>query len=137
MSTDQAASNKAAFRRLCDVVNTRDAEHISKVIDEAVDADAVIRTPMPVEATGPQLAKQVFEALLEAFPDLHITIEDLIAEGDKVVARNLVTGTHQGEFMGRPATGESVAYNEIFIFRFANGRIAESWGIVEPPRVLG
>jgi predicted ester cyclase len=60
-----------------------------------------------------------------------------MAEGDTVVARNLVTGTLEVEFMGRPATGESVAYNEIFIFRFANGRIAESWGTVEPPRVLG
>jgi predicted ester cyclase len=53
-----------------------------------------------------------------------------------VVARNLVTGTVEGEFMGRPATGESVAYNETFIFRFANGRIAEGWGIVERPRAL-
>jgi steroid delta-isomerase-like uncharacterized protein len=136
MSADRAASNKAAFRRFCDVINTRDAELISRMIDEVVDADAVIRTPIPIEATGAQLAKQVFAALLEVFPDLHITIEDLIAEEDKVVARNLVTGTLEGEFMGRPATGESVAYNEIFIFRFANGRIAESWGIVEPPRVL-
>jgi steroid delta-isomerase-like uncharacterized protein len=136
MSTDQGASNKAAVRRFIDVANTRDAELISKAIDEAVDADAVIRTPMPAEATGAQLLKQVFAALLQAFPDLHITNEDLIAEGHKVVGRNLVTGTHQGEFMGRPATGESIAYNEIFIFRFANGRIAESWGIVEPPRVL-
>jgi predicted ester cyclase len=137
MSADQAAGNKAAFRRFCDVINTCDAELISKMIDEVVDADAVIRTPIPIEATGAQRTKQVFAALLEAFPDLHITIEDLIAEGDKVVARNLVTGTLEGEFMGRPATGESVAYNEIFIFRFANGRIAESWGIVEPPRVIG
>jgi hypothetical protein len=56
----------------------------------------------------------------------------LIAEGDKVVARNLVTGTQQGEFRGRPATGEPVAYDEIFIFRFADGRVAESWGIAEP-----
>jgi predicted ester cyclase len=51
-----------------------------------------------------------------------------MAEGDKVVARDLVSGTLEGEFMGRPATGESVAYNEIFIFRFANGRIAEGRG---------
>jgi steroid delta-isomerase-like uncharacterized protein len=137
MLADQAAGNKASFRRFCDVINTRDAELISKMIDEVVDADAVIRTPIPVEATGAQLAKQVFAALLEVFPDLHITIEDLIAEGDKVVARNVVTGTLEGEFMGLPATGESVAYNEIFIVRFANGRIAESWGIVERPRVLG
>ena len=71
--------------------------------------------------------------LLRAFPDLHVTVEDLIAEGDKVVARNTVTGTHQGEYMGRPPTGKPVTYDEIFILRFANGRIAEMWGIVDVP----
>jgi predicted ester cyclase len=64
-------------------------------------------------------------------PDLHITVEDVIAEADKVVGRNSVTGTHQGEYMGLPPTGKPVAYNEIFIFRFVNGRIAETWGVVD------
>jgi hypothetical protein len=52
----------------------------------------------------------------------------VIAQGDKVVSRNTVTGTHQGEHMGIPATGKSIIYNEIFIVRFVNGRIAETWG---------
>lgn len=69
--------------------------------------------------------------LHRAFPDLHITIEDSIAEGDKVVSRNSVTGTHQGEYLGRPPTGKSIAYNEIFVFRFVNGRVAETWGVVD------
>jgi steroid delta-isomerase-like uncharacterized protein len=69
--------------------------------------------------------------LLEAFPDLHLTVEDMIAEGDKVVVRNTVTGTHRGEYMGLPPTGKSVTYDEIFIFRFVNGRIAETWGVVD------
>jgi steroid delta-isomerase-like uncharacterized protein len=73
----------------------------------------------------------VFARLHRAFPDLHITVEDVIAEGDKVVGRNSVTGTHQGEYMGLPPTGKPVAYNEIFIFRFVNGRIAETWGVVD------
>jgi predicted ester cyclase len=55
----------------------------------------------------------------------------MIAEGDKVVTRNSVTGTHRGEYMGIPPTGKSVTYNEIFIFRFRNGRVAESWGVVD------
>jgi ketosteroid isomerase-like protein len=54
-----------------------------------------------------------------------------IEEGDKVVERDTVTGTHQGEYMGLPPTGKSVAYNEIFIMRFVNGRIAEIWGVVD------
>ena len=55
----------------------------------------------------------------------------MIAEGDKVVARDTVTGTHQGEYMGLPPTGKSITYNEIFIVRFATGRIAETWGVVD------
>jgi predicted ester cyclase len=73
----------------------------------------------------------VFARLHRVFADLHITVEDLIAEGDKVVARNSVTGTHQGEYMGVHPTGKSVTYNEIFIFRFVSGRIAETRGVVD------
>jgi len=131
MSTDQETSNKATFRRLCDAVNTGDAELISKTIDELAAPDMLIRTPLPIEATGAQAAKQVWAMLLRGLPDLHLTIEDLIAEGDKVVARNSITGTHQGEYMGLPPTGKSITYNEIFIVRFAGGRIAETWGVVD------
>ncbi len=129
MSTPQ--ENKAAFRRFQDATNTHDAELISKTIDELVEPDALIRTPLPIEATGAQLLKEVFARLHRAYPDLHVRIEDLIAEGDKVVSRNTVTGTHQGEYMGIPPTGKSITYNEIFICRFVNGRIHETWGIVD------
>jgi steroid delta-isomerase-like uncharacterized protein len=131
MSTAEATSNKATFRRLHDAVNTGDVEVISKTIDEVVEPDVLIRTPLPVGATGAQALKQVWAVLLRAFPDLHVAVEDVIAEGDKVVCRNTVTGTHQGEYMGRPPTGKSITYNEIFIFRFAGGRVVETWGVVD------
>ncbi|WP_084678385.1 ester cyclase [Actinopolymorpha alba] len=89
------------------------------------------RTPLPIQATGAQAIKEVYATLHRAFPDLHITAEDLIEEGDKLVARHTVTGTHQGEYMGRPPTGKPATYNEIFILRFTNGRIAETWGVVD------
>jgi steroid delta-isomerase-like uncharacterized protein len=130
-STTQHASNKATFKRFHDAINTGDTELISKTIDEIVEPDVLIRTPLPVQATGAQALNEVFARLHRAFPDLHVTVEDLIAEGDKVVGRNSVTGTHQGEYMGLPPTGRSLAYNEIFIFRFVNGRIAETWGVVD------
>jgi steroid delta-isomerase-like uncharacterized protein len=131
VSTAQETSNKATVRRFHDATNTGDAELISKMIDELVDPDALIRTPLPVDASGAQLLKEVFHRLHRAFPDLQITIEDLIEEGDKVVSRNTVTGTHLGEYMGIPPTGRSVTYNEIFILRFTGGRITETWGIVD------
>jgi predicted ester cyclase len=131
MSTDQETSNKAIIRRFDDAINTVDLKLISKTIDEGFEPDVLIRTPLPVQATGAQALKQVWAMLLRGLPDLHVTVEDLIAEGDKVVSRNSVTGTHQGEYMGLPPTGKSVTYNEIFIVRFANDRIAETWGVVD------
>jgi steroid delta-isomerase-like uncharacterized protein len=123
--------NKATFRRLHEAVGSGDPELISTTIDELVEPDVLIRTPLPIGATGAQALKEVFARLLQAFPDLHIAVEDLIAEGDRVVCRNTVTGTHKGEYMGLPPTGRSISYNEILIVRFAGGRIAETWGVVD------
>ena len=91
----------------------------------------LFHAPVPTDTTGAQALKQAWAVLLRAFPDLHVTVEDVIAEGDKVVARNTVTGTNHGDYMGRPPTANSVRYNEIFILRFAGGRIAEIWGVVD------
>jgi hypothetical protein len=131
MSATPATSNKATFRRFHDATNTGDAEFIAETIDEIVEPDVLIRSPLPVQATGAQALKEVFGRLHRAFPDLHVTVEDMVEEGDKVVGRNTVTGTHQGEYLGLPPTGKSVTYNEIIIFRFAGGRIAETWGVVD------
>jgi predicted ester cyclase len=130
MSTAQETSNKATIRRLHDAIKGG-AELISQTLDEIVEPDVLFHAPVPTGATGAQALKQVWPVLLRAFPDLHVTVEDLIEEGDKVVCRNTVTGTHQGEYMGLTPTGKSVTYNEIFICRFANGRIAEIWGVVD------
>ncbi|WP_225828318.1 ester cyclase [Streptomyces naphthomycinicus] len=131
MPTAQETRNKAAFERLHDVVNTGDPEAIATAIDELVAPDLRFHAPVPMGATGVQALKNVWEVLLRAFPDLHVTIEDAIAEGDKVVFRNTVTGTHRGEYRGLAPTGRSVGYSEIFVLRFAAGRVAEIWGVVD------
>ena len=131
MPTAEELSNKATFKRFHEAANTGDVEFVSKTIDEIVAPDAVIRTPLPIDATGAELLKRVWVMLLRVYPDIHLTVDDVIAEGDKVVARNTVTGTHRGEFMGVGPTGKSVTYNEIFIFRFADGRVVETWGVVD------
>ena len=111
-------------------MNTGDPELVSQTIDEVFEPDVKQHTPF--EITGTQTLKEMVVArLYRAFPDLHITIEDLIADGDKVVEKDTVTGTHQGEYNGLPPTGKSVSYSEIFIMRFVNGRIAEVWGVVD------
>jgi steroid delta-isomerase-like uncharacterized protein len=124
-------ANKALFMRVHDAINSHDVEVMSTAIDELFAPDAVIHTPAPSDAIGRQAIKEVFARLHRAFPDLHITTEDLIDEGDSVAGRNSVTGTNRGEYMGRPPTGKTVTYEEIIILRFAGGRIAESWAVVD------
>ncbi|HLG70931.1 MAG TPA: ester cyclase [Chloroflexota bacterium] len=130
-ATVETARNKAIVERFCAAMNTNDEQVIARTIDELVEPDATIRTPVPLNVTGAEALKQVFTTLHRAYPDLRITVEDLIAEGDKVVSRNTVKGTHRGEYLGIAPTGKAVTYNEIFIFRFVNGRIAETWGVVD------
>jgi hypothetical protein len=127
----QVFTNKATLNRLHDALNSGDEELIAATIDDIFDPDVRIGTPLPIEATGAQALKQVWTTLLRAYPDLHVTVQDMFGEGDRVVARNTVTGTHQGEYLGIPPTGRAVTYNEMFIVRFADGRIAETWGVVD------
>ncbi|MER6304577.1 ester cyclase [Streptomyces sp. NPDC001657] len=124
-------SNTATLNHFHSAVNSGDLEVISKAIGEFVAPDLVFHAPVPMGATGAEALKRVWEVLLRAFPDLQVTVEETIAEGDKVVSRNTVTGTHRGEYQGLPPTGKTVSYSEIFIFRFAGGRIVEIRGIVD------
>jgi predicted ester cyclase len=90
MSAAHESSNKATVRRLQDAMNSGDAELISQTIDEVFEPDVKQHTPF--EATGVQTLKEmVFARLYRAFPDLHVTIEALIEEGDKVVEKDTLT----------------------------------------------
>ncbi|KPC59860.1 ester cyclase [Streptomyces chattanoogensis] len=131
MSAAGATSNTATLNRFHAAVNSGDPEIISKAIDEFVAPDMVFHAPVPMGATGAEALKRVWEGLLRAFPDIHVAVEETITEGDKVVSRNTVTGTHRGEYQGLPPTGKTVTYSEIFIFRFVDGRIAEIRGVVD------
>jgi hypothetical protein len=96
------------------------------VADEIFDPQAT--TPgIPQLPPGPEGAKVVARMFKAAFPDFHITIEDLVASGDRVAARFSQTGTHQGPFMGVAPTGARVQFGEIGIVRVAGGKVVESW----------
>ncbi|WP_326641670.1 ester cyclase [Nonomuraea fuscirosea] len=97
---------QALFSRFHEAINSGDAEMIAKTIDELVAPDVLFHAPAPIDATGVQAHKQVRTVLLRAFPDLRVTIEVVIAEGDKVVYRNTVTGTHRGEYRGHGVDGQ-------------------------------
>jgi steroid delta-isomerase-like uncharacterized protein len=131
MSAAQTTSNKATLERLHHALNSGDEALISTTVDEIFHPDVDIGTPLPIDASGAQALKQVWTTLLRAYPDLHVTVQDLFGEGDKVVVRNTVTGTHQGEYLSVAPTGRSVSYDEMFIVRFADGRIVETCGVVD------
>ncbi|WP_433561441.1 ester cyclase [Nocardia sp. CA-151230] len=127
----QQEQNKATFKLLHDVVGTGDTELISKTIHQITQPDAILNVPFPVDHPGAAGLDQIMRAFVTGYPDIKLDVVDMIAEGDKVVGRTVVTGTNDGAFLGRPATGKAVRYNEIFIMRFADGRIAEVWGVAD------
>jgi len=117
--------NKAVVERFIDEVwNAHNLDGIDQCIaEDHVDHD-------PARAGTPQGRdgmREFVAAYLTAFPDAHVTIDELVAEGDLVTARWHATGTHQGELMGMPATGRSIDITGIGIDRIADGKIAESW----------
>ena len=120
-----SAENKALARRL--VEEAFNAGRL-EVVDELVASDFVEHDPsLTEEVRGPAGVKELIAGYRAAFPDIRITIEDQIADGDYVVSRWSGTGTHQGELMGMPATGKQATVTGITIDRIVDGRIAESW----------
>jgi steroid delta-isomerase-like uncharacterized protein len=121
--------NKALVRRWYDeVLNRRNLA----VADEILAEDFVING-RPIGRDG---LKQAVRWVRSIFPDTIVTIEDVIAEGDRVVTRWCANATHQGEFQGIPATGKAITLRGIHIDRVANGKIAERWEEVDLPAVL-
>ena len=112
--------NKEIVRRYQDAYNSNDLD----VLDELLAPDWKTQAfPTSLMEQTIENAKAVHRGLLEAFPDLHITTHELIAEGDVVVQSYTVRGTHQGEMAGLPATGNTVAVGGVSIFQIRDGRI--------------
>ena len=86
------------------------------------------------KAQGIAVVKQLIINFRTAFPDLKFSLDDEVVEGDKVVHRWTMTGTHEAPLMGIPATGKQATWTGITIFRFADGKIVERWANVD---VLG
>jgi steroid delta-isomerase-like uncharacterized protein len=116
-----------AQRFFDEVVNGRNLD----AVDELIAPDFVEHEELPDLAPGREGVKQFFEMIRAGLPDFRMELEDLIAEGDKAVARSALTGTHSGEFMGIPATGRSVHVQVIDIVRISGGRIVEHWGAMD------
>jgi predicted ester cyclase len=125
---DLAASvehNKDVSRRWIEVFNARDDAGEADVRGPGYVAHApssLEPAPLDSEAWTKFLA-----GFVEGFPDLQITIEDAVGEGDLVAQRVHFSGTHTGEFQGLPATGRKVSFSGLELNRFADGRVTEHW----------
>lgn len=97
------------------------------VVEEILPPNYVRHGLAPGTPPGPESAKQVFATMRSALPDLRITVEDMVGEGDEVVARVTGRGTHKGEYMGVASTGKQVTVPFIGIYRFAGNKLEEAW----------
>ena len=117
------SENRAVVQRfLEEVINEGRLEQA----DEIVAQDFVELDPLPGQRQGREGLKEVIGMLRAAFPDMHWVVEEMIAEGEKVVTRFTWTGTQQGPFMGIPATGRNVVVKGVVIDRIVGGMMTDS-----------
>jgi steroid delta-isomerase-like uncharacterized protein len=111
-----------------DLINAHDLDAFGEFLAD----DFIEHEQLPVGAPTREGVKDFFRMYIVAFPDLAMTVEDVVDGGSKVVARARFTGTHKGEFMGMPATGRTVDVQLIDIMRFADdGLVHEHWGVFD------
>jgi len=124
MSTE---TNKILARRIfVEVLNGRNLD----LLDELAAPDYIEHTPLPGQGTGIDGIRDRYTMLFDAF-DFQFTVDDVIAEDDKVVLRWTQTGTHIGPLFGIPATGRSSRTTGIEIWRVDDGKLAEHWDVVD------
>jgi steroid delta-isomerase-like uncharacterized protein len=139
-------TNKAVVRRLFDEVLN---QHNLALIDQLYAPNYVSHALPPALPANREGTKQFLGDYFRAFPDLQFSIEDMIAEGDRVVVRYTGRGTHQGDLMGIAPTGKQATASAVVIVRIEEGKVAEDWlnldqlgllqqlGVIPPPERAG
>ena len=127
--TSVTEQNKELLRKAVDEIWNKGK---FQLLDDFITGDFVVHFSRPgEELQGTKNVKQFYTNLREAFPDIHFTIVDQVAEGDKVVTHWTASGTHKGEFKGIPATGKKVIFSAMDIDRVINGKVKECWTNVD------
>ncbi len=115
--------NKALVRRFWDAFKRNDVA----ALEEVTSQDVVYHTAPPGLSAGIQGYRELMAMYFSSFPDLQITVDDMIAEGDKVVTRFTGRGTHRGDFMGAAPTGKQGEIGGISIIRVTGGKVTDEW----------
>ena len=119
------ADLKAVMQQIYDAFNARDFDGIEALLhDDFKEHESL--PGMPSDKTAPRAFMGMFTA---AFPDFTMHVEDMLQDGDKVASRGRMTGTHEGEFMGMPATGKSFEISFYDIVEFRDGKAVAHWGL--------
>jgi predicted ester cyclase len=125
--------NRAIITRYVYEVNMQNYD----AFDEFVDPAFVDHDPIPGQQPGIPGLKDAYRMFSAAFPDVWFTFEDLIAEGDLVVGRGVISGTHKGDFLGMPPTGKTVNWTGTRLFRVKNGKVTEGWINIDMLGLIG
>jgi steroid delta-isomerase-like uncharacterized protein len=128
-----AETNRLLYERFCEEVLVRGNLN---TIDELVASDVESHSGFPGQAPGREGFKAAFAQFRAAFPELSVSIRDILPSGDKVVGYFTLTGVHRGELFGIPATGKTISYDEIVIVRFSHGQIVEHWSVADTLQMM-
>jgi len=132
MSTKE---NATLVRNFVEQIQSSGPEAAARACDEYLSPDFVNHTPMGLP-DGPEGVKLFMAMLWNALPDCHATIQDQIAEGDAVVTRKTISGTHKGDFLGVPATGKHIDMQVIDILTVREGKITSHRAVVDVAGVM-
>ena len=123
-SSKQEEINKRIVNQFFELLGRDDTERMEKLL---VSSTHYSFHPSGMPTMDWSGHKQLLTAITRAFPDLHHNIKDMVAEGDKVAVRLIVTGTHKGEFHGIPPSGKKISLDEMAFLTIVDGRITEGW----------
>jgi steroid delta-isomerase-like uncharacterized protein len=117
--------NKAVIRRYREAHNANNLD----ALDAIVAKDVISHNPLPGLPPGLEGGKMAHNAFRASFPDIQTKTEHLVAEGDKAIEWYTASGTHTGDFMGMPPTGKKFEIASVVVYRLADGKIVETWGL--------
>jgi steroid delta-isomerase-like uncharacterized protein len=123
--------NKAIARRVYEIVSTGDFGRAKEIVDPEAPDNELLPNDPPAKLID--TFEETFSEARAAFPDLNVTVEEVMAEGDRVAARVTMRGTHCGEFQGIAPTGKRVEVRAMDMFRISDGKIVEHWGHADDP----
>jgi len=128
-----AGNNKQVMNRFVEFINTAS----EKLAEELISSKAIFYVPgSPEPMRGPAGYLAIIRMMRGGFPDIQWTLEEMVAEGDKVAARFTMRGTHRGTFFGVPATGKPIEVKAMNFYRFAEGQIIEEYGMPDMLELL-